>query len=395
MPKYHNSVSGPKIRRTLVVALLAALPSAVPGRVVTGRVFLDADGDGRRGPGERGIAGVRITDGVQFVRSDTEGTYRIDARVDPLVPPGGRPILSVCFPTGCWPTAGWFRRIDDRKTPGGVDFALRADKQKLPFTFVHATDPHMPADKGKFVAFRKEIRGLAGDARFCVLTGDLVSSSDRHGFAKAKAQYDFLAGQLRDFPLPLFCVPGNHDAAGVNALVGWKKDDPMYGCGFYCRVVGPLRWSFDYAGVHFVGVDFARKVAGRWRMGVSASAVAWLAEDLRQVAPAARIFLFVHYPQGVRDFPRVLKKYKVAHIFAGHKHAVRHLKYSGIPVTLSGSLYRIYAQPGHRCGYRLVTVKADGLDMQYRAVGGAVATQPAAPPVGPTPRDLPAGRQKE
>lgn len=42
-----------------------------------GTVFLDADGDDRRDPGEAGIAGVKVSDGVRIVQTDADGRYAL------------------------------------------------------------------------------------------------------------------------------------------------------------------------------------------------------------------------------------------------------------------------------------------------------------------------------
>jgi len=44
---------------------------------LSGQVYLDRDADGRRGPGEPGLPGVRLQVGSQFVRTDRAGRYRL------------------------------------------------------------------------------------------------------------------------------------------------------------------------------------------------------------------------------------------------------------------------------------------------------------------------------
>ena len=80
----------------------------------------------------------------------------------------------------------------------------------------------------------------------------------------------------RAFPIPLFYTIGNHDVVGIHKT-DWKKPTEIHGNGAYTKYLGPIRWSFDYAGVHFVGLDWAREVAGTIQTGVAPSAVRWLA----------------------------------------------------------------------------------------------------------------------
>ena len=44
-----------------------------------GVVFLDADGDGVRDPGERGIPGVVVSDQVAVTTTDSDGQYALPA----------------------------------------------------------------------------------------------------------------------------------------------------------------------------------------------------------------------------------------------------------------------------------------------------------------------------
>ena len=367
-------------RRTIAFVFVLLLSPTARAEVVSGRVFLDADRNGRFDRGE-GLAGVPVSDGVAFTRTDANGLYRIDARLHELLPPDKEPILTVSFPSGTWPARGWFRRVPRAARPRSVDFPLRPDAQKLPFVFVHATDPHVPrAGRDKFPAFRGEIAPLAARVPFCILTGDCVDMADMRPYARAKAEWDLFAQQARDFPLPLFTIPGNHDPAGVNCLRGWDRKHPMYGYGFYWRIVGPLRWSFNYAGVHFVGIDYARKVGPKWVWGVPRSAVTWLGRDLKLRPPGSRVLLFVHYPHGVKELKDLLRERKVEHIFAGHTHTVSTGEYAGTPRTLSGSVSCPLPGFGERPGYRFVRVQADGLESFYKPTGEAVSIRLEHPP---------------
>ena len=356
----------------LGVAILAVLPLAAPAEPVTGRVFVDSNANGRLDSGEKGLADVPITDGVSFVRTDVDGTYRIDATLDPLIQPVHRPIVSVCFPSGYWPTTGWFRRVEPTADAGAIDFALRPDAQPLPFVFVHATDAHVPrGGPGKFAGFRQDMTRLAKRVRFCVLTGDNVSMSDRRPPDQARDEFNMLADQVRDFPVPMFLTPGNHDVAGVEAEEGWTGDEDDFAYGLHWKTVGPLRWSFNYGGVHFVGIDFATREGQTWKWGIPQSAVDWLARDLAMVEPETRVILFVHYPQGPDKFTAVLKRHNVVRIFAGHAHQIHTTNFQGIGLTLSGSLSEIHPEHVKEFlpGYRIVTVTEDALETQYVATG--------------------------
>lgn len=84
--------SVPALRQWLLVAgVIAALGLPAIGSAhaadtaqsdarFSGVVYLDADGNGERDPGESGVAGVKISNGRDVVLSDADGKYRIPVR---------------------------------------------------------------------------------------------------------------------------------------------------------------------------------------------------------------------------------------------------------------------------------------------------------------------------
>src|SRR5690606_38076346 len=71
----------------------ALAADAAPGAPhFSGTVFLDANGNGRRDPGEQGVAGVKLSNGRDIVPSDADGHYRIAVQPGDTVfavkPPG-------------------------------------------------------------------------------------------------------------------------------------------------------------------------------------------------------------------------------------------------------------------------------------------------------------------
>jgi hypothetical protein len=350
-------------------------------------VFLDANANGQLDAGETGVAGVPVTDGVGFAVTGPDGRYALDAQLDPLLQPEAKPILTVSFPSGTWPTAGWFRRLDEAKDPKAVHFGLRREEQALPFVFVHATDPHVPrGGKQRFLDFRADAEALAARAKFCVLTGDLVDLADECDFKRGLADFQFYAEATRGFPLPLFAIPGNHDCAGIRPKAPWPTEDPLFAYGMYGKFVGPLRWSFHYAGHHFVGIDFNTRENGKWKWGVPPSAVAWLERDLAFVPKGMPVLLFVHAPQGGPELTRVIRAAGVRWIFGGHSHAARPLAFAGARGWESGSLGQ--TGRGLKLGYRLALVSRGSVETFYKPTG---EVHPIAVD-SPRPRDVLRGK---
>lgn len=54
-------------------------------QTATGYVFVDANKNGSRDPNERGLAGVRVSNGSDITRTDAKGQYRLPADDDTIL----------------------------------------------------------------------------------------------------------------------------------------------------------------------------------------------------------------------------------------------------------------------------------------------------------------------
>jgi hypothetical protein len=360
----------------LTVSVLAAGDSDQPeaGVVVTGRVFVDVDGDGEFGQGDVAARGAAVTDGLRFAEVDKDGEYRIEARVDPLLGKGGKPIVSVSFPDGTWPSGKWFAQVT-RARKARVDFALTKRQSPRRFGFVHATDPHVPHRKQvPMNLFRADMTRRRKLVDFAIITGDLLHGADRWGPVEARRNYLQFDRLRRNFPVPLFLLPGNHDLAGVNRD-DWNTKAPEYGYGLYHQHVGPLRWSFTYGGVHFVGLDCMRrseKNPDKFLRSQAEHALQWLDADLKRAGRDTPKLLFTHFPFRVLRLSTLCVRHRVTAIFAGHTHTVGDYKVGPLRATLSGSVARIL-RGEHKPGWRMVTVSPEGVTSRYVPANSAVA----------------------
>ncbi len=353
-----------------MVLVLAA--TAVQAETISGRVYYDADADGRYDFDDTSLRGVCVTDGVGFARTNRRGVYRLDIQKDPVLEDGGRATIAISCPNRYRPESNWFYYLDEIEAGKKVDFRLVPDKQTMPFTFIQGTDSHVPrGGPEKFIGFRKDVEAMSDEVAFCILTGDLVNLSDSHSFAQGKEQWDFYAEHTRDFPVPLYALSGNHDIAGVrDGDPNRDRKDPTYAYGFYTENVGPLRWSFDYARIHFVGIDFNHKDdKGKWQWGIPETALKWLDMDLARLRGKKRIFLFVHHPSDWASLEPIVTKYNVERIFHGHDHVERTRDLNDVEVISSGSISEIFNDKDRTTGYRIVHALKDGIDSFYRPTG--------------------------
>ncbi|MHC4982752.1 MAG: metallophosphoesterase [Planctomycetota bacterium] len=330
---------------------------------VCGRVFLDSNANGRLDEGEKPIAGVDVTDGINFVTTGRDGSYKIDIADDPVISFKPAGVVSLSWPSGKWPTGRWWRRLSDIKTDDAVNFGLREDEQKLPFIFVHITDDH---GWGRiYPAFGKEMEKLGERVKLCLHTGDMGYAS----MENADAMFSSVAKNAKAFPVPTFFTPGNRDL--VQPPDGdWNMQNPLAGHGAFTKHLGPIRWSFDYAGCHFFGVDWMRWPDGKLEEGTPRVGLEWLQKDLSRLEPGTKIFGFVHYfPSAGESFFALMRKHKVTHVFGGHNH--RHGRYliDGVAGTTTISLRG-------NGGCTLGIVCESGFDAVFRCAGckGAAPT---------------------
>lgn len=292
------------------VSSLCAAPAETAPEAVSGTVFLDANGNGRLDGGEKGLGGIRVSDGVQIVETGEDGTYTIKIAADPSVPYRPMQVVCVSWPSYKWPTTAWWRRLGDLKQGERVDFGLREDRQERSFAFLHVSDNHDSG--GAYEVFGRDVKRMLPMAKFIINTGDLGYATTNG----ADAMFSSVAEKSKLLPIPIFHTPGNHDISPGKMGVG-PDEDPLAGYGGFLKYVGPVRWSFDYAGAHFVAVDEKGPYG------------AWLNEDMKRVKPDTMVFGFIHY-RG--HFGRL------THMFYGHVHINEHKNASMTSViNLSGN----------------------------------------------------------
>jgi 3',5'-cyclic AMP phosphodiesterase CpdA len=160
------------------------------------------------------------------------------------------------------------------------------------FSFLQISDSHVgfdkPANPNALGTLREAIGkvvAMPAKPAFMIHTGDISHLSKPQQFDDA----DQVIGQAR---LDVHYVPGEHDiideAQGKAYLDRYGKGAKgAKGAGWY---------SFDQAGVHFIGlvnvVDL--KAGGMGNLG--ADQLAWLADDLRGKSASTPIVVFAHIP---------------------------------------------------------------------------------------------------
>jgi 3',5'-cyclic-AMP phosphodiesterase len=222
---------------------------------------------------------------------------------------------------GILKTYGMSEIID--RTTGKMKQGLNLPKGD--FTFAQISDSHIGFNKpanpdvlGTLQAAIGKINAMPVQPSFVLHTGDLSH------LAQAE-EFDTLDQSLKSVKAgKIFYVPGEHDVLNDNGkqyLQRYGKDTK--GDGWY---------SFDFNGVHFVGLVNVVNTAEGGLGVLGNDQLAWLEKDLAGLSSSTPVVVFAHiplwavYPQwgwGTRDSEQALsylKRFGSVSVLNGHIH---------------------------------------------------------------------------
>jgi predicted phosphodiesterase len=324
-----------------------AVAAAFAG-TISGRVFLDANGNGVFDAGEQGVAGCVVSDERAFARSDDEGCYQ-------LTFPAGPAVVFVVNAPGTWPAAGWWRYVTDSGADATVNFPLRAQDQSGPLFFVQGTDPHIQTNAvPMYRRYIQHVNALPVPVKFVVHTGDLVVDSAATTMERARELFSLYEAESKPLKPPLFNVMGNHDNAGVTHPKV-KDDEPGFGKALYRQRLGPVTYAFRYGTYHFIALDGTMIQGRSLAYGLTKESADWAIRYLAGVKRDEPVVLLIHEPMfpevaGVRqpDTPKTrphearlraaLQGKKLVMTLAGHVHSRNETTWAGAPHILGGAV---------------------------------------------------------
>jgi len=338
-----------KTRRWFVglTAGLFAVTAAFAG-TISGRVFLDANGNSAFDAGEKGVAGCVVSDERASARSDNKGRYQ-------LTLPAGPAVVFVVNAPGTWPAARWWNYVADGSADAMVDFPLRAQDQSGPLYFVQGTDPHIQTNAvPMYRRYVEHVNALPVPVKFVVHTGDLVIDSSMATMERARELFSLYENESKALKPPLRNIMGNHDNAGVtNPKL--KGDEPGFGKALYRQRLGPVTYAFRYGPYHFITLDGTMIKERTLVYGLTQESADWAIRYLAEVKRDEPIVLLIHEPMfpevgGVRqpDTPQTrphesrlraaLQGKKLVMTLAGHTHSRNETAWAGAPHILGGAI---------------------------------------------------------
>jgi 3',5'-cyclic-AMP phosphodiesterase len=266
------------------------------------------------------------------------------------------------------------------------------------FDFVFFTDTHIQpelnAGAGCEMCFRK-IAGIKSD--FAVMGGDHVFDALAVDNNRAKLIFDLYQKTQQSLPMKLYHTIGNHDLFGINTLSGIEPNDPGYGKKLYEDRFGQKTYySFDHQGYHFFVLDSVQPTADRmWDARIDDEQFAWLAADLKQVAPPSVPIIGITHVPLVTAFPnyddtlraqkystlsvgnsaQVLKLFEdhnVVAVLQGHTHINEVVSYKNTQYITSGAVCGNWwkgLRMGFPEGFTVVSLNRGKISTRYETYG--------------------------
>lgn len=221
---------------------------------VSGFVYEDANGNGKKDRREQGVAQVAVSNGREVVLTDKKGKY--------ILPVGSDNIISVIKPSGYnvalnkenlprfyynhkpngSPELKFKGVAPTGKLPESVDFALVPSQDKEAFTALIFGDPQ-PYTQQEVDFFARgivaEVENIK-DVPFGLSLGDLVGDD--------LSLFNPYIAAVKKAGIPWYNVLGNHD------LNFDAKADSLADETFEAHF-GPANYAFNYGKVHFIVLD--------------------------------------------------------------------------------------------------------------------------------------------
>ncbi|MBN1918826.1 MAG: calcineurin-like phosphoesterase family protein [Verrucomicrobia bacterium] len=326
----------------LVASGCGTVPHADQPQPVRGIVYHDANGNGVRDDGEKGLASMRVSNGREIALTDAAGTYSL--------PIGDDAIIFVIKPRG------WMTPVNEVNLPRFFYIHKPAGSPRLKYPGVEPTGPlpesidfplvkREEPDSFRIIVFGdtqtetlQQVGYLAHD-----VVEEVIGFQEGAG-ADSAAVFGLLLGDIVDnelelmgpvneviaqIGLPFYGVIGNHDT-NQDVSADTLSDEAFE------SIYGPVYYSFDYGPVHFLVLDTiywtgkADDWPEPWRPGLGERQLQFIRNDLALVEDDRLVVLAMHVPiVQIRDEERAalyrnLAKHSRVVSFSAHTHIQEH-----------------------------------------------------------------------
>ncbi len=337
------------MRKNFVICL--ALAGVLPAMAdYSGQVFVDTNRNGVLDKGEMVMKDVAVSDGLNVVKTDAKGRFTL---------PGyeGMRFIFITTPSGYMT----FNRhyIPVSASTAAYDFGLVLYNAGIAgdgaHKFVHITDTEIFNTEGNDV-WVDNLRQYAANEKpaFIIHTGDICYENGLKEHIKLM--------NTENMGLPVFYCIGNHD------LVKGK-----YGEELFETLYGPVYYSFDVAGVHYVVTPMGG--GDHWPSYNRDGVARWLENDLAQIKPGTPVYVFNHdllsttddFTYGGKESSVKLHEKNLKGMIYGHWH-INHIRRQGDVMTVCSSTVDKGGIDHSTSAFRVMNVDKEGnpsSDLRY------------------------------
>jgi len=244
----------------LTLVMPAVAVHAQPAHTARGTVFIDRDGDAVLSDGDGCIAGVRVSNGRDVVRTDSEGRYELPIDDDDIVfvvKPRG---YQVPIDVGHLPRFYYIHKPagspdDTFRYPGVEPTGPLPESIDFPLVKYDGTDRFRVIVLGDTQPFTiEQVDLLSRDAVPQLL--DETNGDDPPAFVISLGDivgdhldlYEPLNEVMSTLGVPIYNVMGNHDQ-------NYMSPDDAHSDETFERVFGPTTYAFQYGRAHFIILD--------------------------------------------------------------------------------------------------------------------------------------------
>ncbi len=353
--------------------------------------------------GGRGLPRVGVTDGLQVVETNRDGSYE-------LITAGDREFVSLSVPSGyqlprneLGIVTGFERVQANRGGDARADFTLdRLHTDESEHTMLLLADVQTQ-DSQEMAWFHEQsvpdvmstVQTLGYREVFGVACGDIMYDD--------LSLYSEYERGVQRMGVPFLQVVGNHDLD-----LDERTDEAS--TTTFTRHFGPRYRSFDRGAVHYVILDDVFWHGAGYLGYLAVDQLTWLENDLRRVEPGRPVIVALHIPvlgsrhvrRGERSpgvsisvtnrelLYRLLEPYQ-AHVVCGHTHESEHNTSHGVHEHVSGTVCGAWwsgpiCADGTPNGYAVYDVDGESISWRYKSTGFDDVHQMRVYPHGADPR---------
>jgi hypothetical protein len=369
-----------------------------------GIVFEDTNGNGKLDDGEPRLAGIKVSNGEDIVKTDDQGRYELQITSDAIVfiiKPRGfmTPVNEEKIPQFYYihkpagsPANFRFEGVAPTgPLPESINFPLtkRDEPDKFRALIFGDTQPRNIAEV-EYMAhdvIAQVIDNQAHDASFGVTLGDIVF--DDLSVMKPHNQAIAMIG------IPWYNIIGNHDL-NFDAQNDEQSDETFE------RIYGPNYYSFDHGPTHFLVLDDVTWVGakddkkGHYFGGLGERQINFIKNDLAMIPNDQLVVLMMHIPlvevEDRQELYRLIEQRPATVSLSAHTHYMEH-RFIGeedgwkgpekhhhvINVTVCGSWWRgrkdergiphATMSDGGPNGYSIMEFDGSKYSLEFRAAG--------------------------